>query len=427
MLSNSIEGHGAYVYHKELQTLFEGLPSSRYSVVFLKNETLAFKGKQYESFDFLNYDVLVNLNGLYSLPYYIGRRHQPVPIIRDYLATAIWAGVLQEILYLPLSSDSDVIVCPSKFGANALKRISDSAQSIVFNGVLFPKHIYRHQKQKRKKTRILYLGRVTSDKNVSVLFEIIQRVLQEEKNVELLIVGPTYGKVNVLEAFCTKYDLKNSVIFREFVTETEKWELLCNSDFMLFPSVSAAESGPRVLIEALFAGLPVIATNWSGIPEIIHHGKNGYLVNIKVHQNVPKFTTETLPFGEPDIAEMVEYSLKLIKNPELREKMGMYAKELSSEFSLSLNFNSSFISMLDISPPVTVPCLEKMGDLKMQNMNSVFSERFLEFVDFGGQTYREIVKHFFDLLDRGIWVPSYSDLKISIADDLWFYLLGLSK
>jgi glycosyltransferase involved in cell wall biosynthesis len=52
--------------------------------------------------------------------------------------------------------------------------------------------------------------------------------------------------------------------------------LLDASDVLVLPSLADAQ--PRVLIEAMFAGLPVVSTFVGGIPDLVRHGETGILV-----------------------------------------------------------------------------------------------------------------------------------------------------
>jgi glycosyltransferase involved in cell wall biosynthesis len=54
-------------------------------------------------------------------------------------------------------------------------------------------------------------------------------------------------------------------------------EVLANLDLLIAPS-TAAEATTRVILEAFSAGVPVVAYAIGGIPEIVHHGENGFLV-----------------------------------------------------------------------------------------------------------------------------------------------------
>jgi glycosyltransferase involved in cell wall biosynthesis len=76
------------------------------------------------------------------------------------------------------------------------------------------------------------------------------------------------------------------------------------ADVFCFPSFYEAEAFPLVLLEALQFSLPVVATEWRGIPAIVEDGVNGLLV----------------PTRAPDrIADSLE---RLLRDRPLRETMG---------------------------------------------------------------------------------------------------------
>lgn len=56
---------------------------------------------------------------------------------------------------------------------------------------------------------------------------------------------------------------------RTFISGEEKAAVFLESDVLCLPSYYAAEATPTVIIDALAHGLPVISTNWRGIPELL--------------------------------------------------------------------------------------------------------------------------------------------------------------
>lgn len=76
----------------------------------------------------------------------------------------------------------------------------------------------------------------------------------------------------------------------------------------------SGDSCPNVILEAMYAGLPVIATDVGGIPELIENEKGGFIVN-----NIEKISAKLSV---------------LIKNPELRQKMGDFNRERIKFFNL---------------------------------------------------------------------------------------------
>ena len=90
---------------------------------------------------------------------------------------------------------------------------------------------------------------------------------------------------------------------------------LKNFDIFVLPSLK--EGLPYVILEAGLAGLPVIASNVGGIPEIIENGKDGLLV----------------PPADPK--ELIKAIKKLIEDKTLRENLAKNLHEkITKEFSL---------------------------------------------------------------------------------------------
>jgi glycosyltransferase involved in cell wall biosynthesis len=71
----------------------------------------------------------------------------------------------------------------------------------------------------------------------------------------------------------------------------------------------------RVLVEAMALGKSIVASNVGGIPDLVIHGKNGFLVPPKN----PK--------------ELAKYIQVLLEDKDKREKMGLAGKEMSLNFS----------------------------------------------------------------------------------------------
>ena len=80
-------------------------------------------------------------------------------------------------------------------------------------------------------------------------------------------------------------------------------QALCENDLLLFPSYYEGEGYPGVLIEAFQCGLPVIATRWRAIPEVVTHEENGLLVE---------------PRSAADLRAAIE---RLLENPDLYRRL----------------------------------------------------------------------------------------------------------
>ena len=91
-------------------------------------------------------------------------------------------------------------------------------------------------------------------------------------------------------------------------------EPLLISDLFLLPSET--ESFGLAALEALAAGVPVVASDSGGIPEVVDHGKSGFLA----------------PVG--DVQQMAKYALQLLENPEQMTKAKKMAKARASDFQI---------------------------------------------------------------------------------------------
>jgi len=111
-------------------------------------------------------------------------------------------------------------------------------------------------------------------KGVEYLIDAFHNPVINDGNTLLLIVGDGESKNN-LEGLKKQYNLTN-LIFLGAKTSTQIKEILTLSDLFVLPSLS--ESFGLVNIEAMSCGLPVVASNVGGIPEIVTPTVNGELV-----------------------------------------------------------------------------------------------------------------------------------------------------
>ena len=105
------------------------------------------------------------------------------------------------------------------------------------------------------------------------------------------------------------------VIFHAPVSGEKKFYFYANADIFVFPP-RAPEGHPWVIVEAMAAGLPIVATDKGAITESVHHGENGFIVKDKSPEELAS-------------------SLKtLINDAALRKKMGLKSRALyENEFT----------------------------------------------------------------------------------------------
>lgn len=155
------------------------------------------------------------------------------------------------------------------------------------------------------------IGELHPVKRHEAVIDAIKELIETEPNTRHLIIGEG-GERKALEEQIEKLNLVDHVFLLGAIDEAAKY--LKAAD--MFILASRSEGMPYVLIESLFAGLPVVATRVGGIPEVIDHNVEGLL---------------TPPLDNKALFEAI---LSLRQGPELRSRLGEKALEKSQEFSL---------------------------------------------------------------------------------------------
>ena len=146
---------------------------------------------------------------------------------------------------------------------------------------------------------MLYVGRMSKEKNIDVAVAAIRKLSGEGLPVRLLMVGdgPYLRELRqeIPEACFTGY-----------LRSAELATAYASSDIFVFPSTT--DTFGNVVLEAKAAGLPCVVSNLGGPCELVHDGADG-------------FVTRALDVG--DFARVLRL---LCKDGDLRAKMGLEAR-----------------------------------------------------------------------------------------------------
>ena len=124
--------------------------------------------------------------------------------------------------------------------------------------------------------RLLWAGQLRPVKGLAYLLEAVKLLIDRGFNVHLTIVGDG-EQGDYLRDLASKLGLKHAVEFPGYVPPGPALKTYFDrADIYVLPSLS--EGIPKVLLEAMAAGLPIVATKVGGIPDIIEDGVNGLLV-----------------------------------------------------------------------------------------------------------------------------------------------------
>lgn len=165
------------------------------------------------------------------------------------------------------------IMAVSVFTKNELVRIyhlNPDKIDIAYNGISPPPAITtRDSDSVLKKFKInapyfLALGTLKPSKNIPFLIEAYSKTNLSRK---LVIAGKKGWLFDEIFAAVKKYKLEKSVIFTDYITETEKWTLLKNADCTVIPSLYEGFGIPA--IESLLVDTPVIVSDLPPFREVL--------------------------------------------------------------------------------------------------------------------------------------------------------------
>jgi colanic acid/amylovoran biosynthesis glycosyltransferase len=150
----------------------------------------------------------------------------------------------------------------------------------IYNGVsLAPRPA--PERDWRPPCRLLALGRLVPKKGYDILLAACQRLAQDGCDFHLTLAGDGPERQK-LRQFIEQYGLQEKVTLPGFVPHREVPRLLQEADLFVMPSLitpSGDRDGiPNVVLEALIHEVPVVATDVSGLPEVIRPPETGWLV-----------------------------------------------------------------------------------------------------------------------------------------------------
>lgn len=219
------------------------------------------------------------------------------------------------------------IICVSEYDYKSAKKlpfvhkkcviIKNAIQNQDFATKNEARLFFKKEKSISAPKNALWIGSISElTKNKGLIYAIRGLSHLQEYPWIFIIIGEGEER-NTLEQAIEKYGLQNRVFLAGHIQNAS--HLLKAFDILTLTSIK--EGFPYVLLEAAHAGIPVVAAEAGGIPEIIKSGENGFLTPPK-----NEFTT-------------AKYLKELITNKKLRE---YFAKELRSHTAKEFIFTMTF-------------------------------------------------------------------------------------
>ncbi|HWU65379.1 MAG TPA: glycosyltransferase [Methylophilus sp.] len=122
--------------------------------------------------------------------------------------------------------------------------------------------------------RLVCVGRLCEQKGQLLLVEAVALLAARGKKVELVLAGDGEMRTEI-ESQIHKHQLGGQITITGWITSAQVREYMQHSSAMILPSF--AEGLPVVVMEAMALKRPVLTTYVAGIPELVVHGKTGWL------------------------------------------------------------------------------------------------------------------------------------------------------
>jgi glycosyltransferase involved in cell wall biosynthesis len=173
--------------------------------------------------------------------------------------------------------------------------------------------------------RIVMTARFAPPKDHRLLLSVLESLKETQWHVDLIGTGPLEGNI---KKYVSLLGLQTRVTF---YGQTHKVaEILSRAQ--IFVLTTNWEGLPRSIIEALRAGLPVIASNVGGISELVENEKNGYLI------------------PRADGRKLSEYLRVLLSDPLKRARMG---KESRKKYVRGFTFETMYEKTINVYRELT--------------------------------------------------------------------------
>jgi len=162
----------------------------------------------------------------------------------------------------------DIFIAPSMFVKTMYEYMGFHGHIAHIPHFVFSRSKFSSYKGKKRKV-IVYFGRVVKEKGLMTLLHIAPEI-----DADIRIIGSGEA-LPIFRQYCTDHNITN-VSYTGFLSKAHVFRALRDADISILPSLWPEPFG-KSIIESFSAGLPVIASDIGGIPEIIKHNKNGFL------------------------------------------------------------------------------------------------------------------------------------------------------
>lgn len=218
-------------------------------------------------------------------------------------------------IFARLFARLDRLIAVSKAAQDFAHQMFPGTYHIIPNGIDLKRFARRTTLEPDRKLNILFVGRLDKRKGFSHLLEAFIKIKPDYPQLQLTVIGPFEAKA------CHPYQkLAQGATDIEFVGYVSPEQLpgfYHKADIFCAPSIGF-ESFGIVLLEAMAAGVPVIASNIAGYRSVVTDGQEGILV----------------PPAQPEA--LAQALRQLLDRPDQRRQMGQWGQVKAHQYSWEL-------------------------------------------------------------------------------------------
>ncbi|HSH50435.1 MAG TPA: glycosyltransferase family 4 protein [Bacteroidales bacterium] len=254
----------------------------------------------------------------------INRRGIDLPIKNNFRNKITYNKLTEKIITNSLATKNSLL--------KNIDWLNENKIDVVYNGINTSDYSESNTKNLREELKINqeskiigFVGRLSPQKGIEYLVEAYTKIAEVYKDTCLLIVGEGELKEYCVAEF-RKLNLSDKVIFTGFRKDIPN--IMRTIDILVLPSLW--EGFGIVLVEAMAAQKPCVASRISSIPEIVINGKTGILVDAK-NSDALASALSTLLSDEVKRKEMGKNGQKLVDEKFSISKMIQSYERIFSE------------------------------------------------------------------------------------------------
>lgn len=261
----------------------------------------------------------------------------------------------QRFIFRKIYFHADAAIRTSECNPEDGKRLEARREYIVPNGIVDPCPNGPPRRaaapvSEENPLRIVFVAILRESKGLLVLIEACGQLAARGVPFCLDVMGQFESEEFEARtrARVAELNLNDKVCFLGMMGGAEKFAVFTRSDVFSMPTFYEDESFPLVFIEAMACGLPVVATNWRGIPSAVDDDETGFLVEIH------------------DPTAVADRLARLAGDASLRQEMGRAGRaKFVREYTLSRfieNMRQVFLDVGEEAPRAKeIPVAEKVS------------------------------------------------------------------